>query len=97
MKKCFLCGEKSKTIDFNEQSFQNCYLKIQFRQKNGFMYGNVHFTKKSLDDSGYHTQCYQKVTVLKSKFKEQYMKFVENFEVSKLLYKYTFYCVITIN
>lgn len=57
------------------------------------MYGDVRLTKKSLDDFGYHTQWYLKVTVLKNKVNEQYLQFLVNFEVSKILSKYTFYCL----
>lgn len=83
MKKCFLCGEESKIIDFSEPNFRNCFLKIQFRKKRGFKYGDIHLTKNTLDDLGYHRICYQKVTVLEKKYNEQYLSFVKNFEVSK--------------
>lgn len=91
MKKCFLCGEKSKTIDFDEQSFKNCYLKILFRKESGFKYGNVPLTKESSGDLGYHRVCYQKVTVIKEKYTGQYLKLAKDFEVSKKFYECQFF------
>lgn len=83
MKTCFLCGEKSKPIDFNEQ---NCCLKILFRKESGFKYGDILLTKEYSGGLGYCRACYQKLTVIKEKYTGQYLKFVKDFEVSKKLY-----------
>lgn len=91
-KKCFLCGSKVSVIDFNEDSLKNCIQKLAFRKHKNFKYNNVTLTLESLDFVGYHSACYSKVSVLKSKYFEEYTNFVKNHEVST----YKFYLNIMI-
>lgn len=72
VKKCFLCGTKESVIDFEDEIFKNCLLKLAFRKERGFKYGNIQLSKDSLDFIGYHSVCYSKVTVLKNKYKEDF-------------------------
>lgn len=81
-KKCFLCGSRESVIEFNENSFKNCVLKLAFRKEKNFKYNDVILTSELLDFVGYHSACYSKVSVLKSKYSEEYSNFVKNHEVS---------------
>ncbi|XP_044590474.1 uncharacterized protein LOC123269040 [Cotesia glomerata] len=80
-KKCFLCSSRESVIDFNENSFKNCVLKLAFRKEKNFKYNDVTLTSESLDFVGYHSACYSKVSVLKSKYSEEYSNFVKNHEI----------------
>lgn len=81
-KKCFLCGSTDSIIDFSKDSFKNCVLKLAFRKEKNFKYNNITLTPEALDFVGYHSACYSKVTVIKSKYNEEYTNFVKNHEVS---------------
>ncbi|XP_077276997.1 uncharacterized protein LOC143905452 [Temnothorax americanus] len=88
MKKCFLCGlEKSSEksiIDFNNESFKNCYLKLLFRSKKKFVHGEVRLCLESIDNVGYHSTCYKKVTVLSKKYNDEYAQFCKEQNVPTL-------------
>lgn len=82
MKKCFLCGLEKSTIDFNNESFQNCYFKLLFRREKNFAHGEVRLSLDSMNNVGYHNTCYKKVTVLSKKYKDDYTQFCKNHDVS---------------
>ena len=52
--KCFLCNSDDSVIDFNDETFKNCSLKLAFRKINNFKYNDVELTNASLDFVGYH-------------------------------------------
>ncbi|XP_022830180.1 uncharacterized protein LOC111359002 isoform X2 [Spodoptera litura] len=74
-KKCFLCGSDGEIIDFNDETFKNCVLKLAFRKKKHFKYNFVELPSASLQFVGYHTTCYKKVTVLNKKYNEEFLNF----------------------
>ncbi|KAK0071643.1 hypothetical protein PV326_001013, partial [Microctonus aethiopoides] len=68
-------------IDFNDETFRNCSLKLAFRRRKNFKYNEVELNEASLDFVGYHTKCYKKVTVLGNKYNEEFKMFcMENTE-----------------
>ena len=69
-KKCFLCGSDKEIIDFNDEAFENCILKLAFRKKKNFKYNFVELSSTSVQFVGYHTTCYKKVTVLSHFYEE---------------------------
>ncbi|KAK0173987.1 hypothetical protein PV328_007112 [Microctonus aethiopoides] len=80
-KKCFLCNSGDSLIDFTDETFRNCSLKLAFRRKKNFKYNEVELNEASLDFVGYHTKCYKKVTVLGNKYNEEFTMFcMENTE-----------------
>lgn len=81
-KKCFLCGLGESVIDFNDETFENCSLKLGFRNIKNFKYKDIDLTKASLDFVGYHTMCYKKVTGLSNKYHEEFKKFATKNTVS---------------
>lgn len=81
-KKCFLCGLDDSLSDFTEETFKNCSLKLAFRKEKKFKYHEVELTKAMLDNVGYHTTCYKKVTVLGSKYNEEFGIFRTEYSVS---------------
>lgn len=60
VKKCFLCDLYESLIDFTDETFKNCCLKLVFRKKKKFKYSEVRLTKASLDVVRYHATCYKK-------------------------------------
>lgn len=82
MKKCFLCGLEDSIIDFNNESFKNCFLKLLFRREKNFVHGEVRLCLDSIDNVGYHSTCYKKVTVLSKKYNDEYTQFCKKRVVS---------------
>lgn len=82
MKKCFLCGSEDSVIDFTNESFKNCYMKILFRRKKKFMYGDIKLCWDLSDNIGYHSTCYKKVTVLKKRYNDDFISFSKQGDVS---------------
>ncbi|KAF9413714.1 hypothetical protein HW555_008160, partial [Spodoptera exigua] len=74
-KKCFLCDSDGDVIDFNDETFKNCVLKLAFRKKKNFKYSVVELTGASLEFLGYHSMCYKKVTVLNKKYNDEFDHF----------------------
>ncbi|KAJ8706991.1 hypothetical protein PYW08_011127 [Mythimna loreyi] len=81
-KKCFLCDSDDEIIDFNDETFKNCILKLAFRKKKNFKYNFVELSSASLQFVGYHTTCYKKVTVLNKKYNEEFLQFSAEYAVS---------------
>lgn len=81
-KKCFLCDSNDDVIDFNDETFKNCLLKLAFRKIKNFKYNVVELTSASLDFIGYHTTCYKKVTALNKKYNEEFENFCAENTVS---------------
>lgn len=51
-KKCFLCNSDDGVIDFNDETFKNCSLKLAFRKIKNFKYNVVELTSASLQFVG---------------------------------------------
>lgn len=81
-KKCFLCDSDDEVINFNDETFKNCVLKLAFRRKKSFKYNVVEIPSASLELVGYHTTCYKKVTVLNKKYNEEFDNFCAEYTVS---------------
>lgn len=81
-KKCFLCDSDDGIIDFDDETFENCALKLAFRKKKNFKYSFIQLPSASLQFVGYHTTCYKKVTVLNKKYNEEFLKFIAEYTVS---------------
>lgn len=79
-KKCFLCDLSDSVMDFNDETFKNCSLKLAFRKLKNFKYNDVELTNASF--LGYHTTCYKKVTALNNKYIEEFNNFATENAVS---------------
>ena len=82
---CFLC-EKSGTIvkKFNEERLEKCRKIQAFRKKKNLVYKDV-VLPKSLQQKGYHLQCYDKFIILKSNNKKEFASMFSNGKVNVLL------------
>lgn len=76
MKLCFLCNESGEVCDFDEQKFEDCYLKVSFRKEKKFKYGDLKFNVETAHKCGYHRDCLKKITVLKGKYKDAFEEFL---------------------
>lgn len=72
MKMCFVCGSEDSVIDFDNNSFKKCFLKLLFRREKFFAYNEAKLCLDSIDNFGYHSSCYKKVTVISKKYNEEY-------------------------
>ena len=49
-----ICDLEDSVIDFNDETFKNCSLKLAFRKIKNFKYNDVELANASLDFVGYH-------------------------------------------
>ena len=50
----FLYNLDDSVIDFKDETFKNCLLKLAFRKIKNFKYNDIELTNASLDFVGYH-------------------------------------------
>ena len=54
VQKVFFFVTRTTVIDFNDETFKNCSLKLALREINNFKYNDVELTNASLDFVDYH-------------------------------------------
>lgn len=88
MKLCFMCSENGDVCDFDEQKFEDCYLKRLFRKEKKFKYGDLKFDVAIAHEFGYHRDCLKKLTVVKGKYKDAFEEFFVSQEVGEKVIAY---------
>lgn len=67
MKSCFLCGKTENVKTFSSDILNKCITMIKYRKTKGFKYADIQLSIDSMDDIGYHLDCYKKITSLKAR------------------------------
>lgn len=81
--KCFLCGERDEEVtEFDDESFSKCSKMLAFRRHKNHAHGEIELSSDSRNEIGRHPQCYKKVTVLKSKYRDDYDEFCKKWQVN---------------
>ena len=83
MKVCFLCGRANNLKYFDEAHFEKTRRMHVFRKQRKHMYHDINFPT-TMNDAGYHPECYGKFVILKGKYKEEYEMILQGENVSTI-------------
>ena len=94
-KKCFLCGKSDHVLSFSEDLYKTCLRALKFRKHKRYKYNEITLDKSNIENIGFHSSCYKKVTVFSAKQKEQLITlFSENVSMKNIQIMFVIFILI---